>query len=72
MRQVVSVVFARHARDITGRDTTGLLLSLEWVARSRADSCVCAEITVSNLFRDECFDALFGGCETGSIRIVFW
>ena len=38
-------------------------LSLDRVARSRADSCLRARVSVGNLFRDKFCDAHLGGCE---------
>ena len=65
---MVSVIFAQLTRAITRRDTTGRLLSLGRVARSRDDSCVRAGITVRNLFRDKFGDARLDGCESNVTR----
>ena len=57
---MVSVPFPRHTRDVARRDTNALLLTLDRVARSRADSCLRAGISVGNLFRDKSCDAHLG------------
>ena len=61
---MLSVTFALHTRDVGRRDTNTFLLTLDQVARSRADSCFCARIAVGSLFRNKLCDPLLDGCES--------